>query len=202
MALEIELKLKIAPAHIAKLQHHPWVRSIAMTRARTLDLYSVYYDTEHLLLFQHAMALRLRRVGSQWIQTLKGGGQMQAGLHQRNEWEAPVPSESLNFEILENSGGVLPHGARAHLKPIFVTAFKRNVRLVNYAGAEIELCIDYGEIRASGATHPIAELELELKSGSPQQLFELAQALGNIVPLTPELTNKAEYGYRLFSAHK
>lgn len=198
MALETELKLSIALAHIAKLKNHPWVRSIAVTRARTLDLHSVYYDTADLTLFQHAMALRLRRVGTQWIQTLKGGGQMQAGLHQRNEWEAFVPREQLDFEILQRSGGVLPTGVKNHLRPIFVTTFKRNVRLVKFAGAEIELCMDYGEILAGAASCPISELELELKSGEPQALFELAQALRNIVPCTPEFTNKAEYGYRLF----
>jgi triphosphatase len=45
-------------------------------------------------------------------------------------------------------------------------------------------------------------LELELKSGSPQQLFKLALALLDIVPMDVEHTSKAEYGYLLFSAAK
>jgi CHAD domain-containing protein len=45
-------------------------------------------------------------------------------------------------------------------------------------------------------------LELELKSGDPLQLFQLALALLDIVPLEIETTSKAEYGYRLKSPIK
>jgi triphosphatase len=76
------------------------------------------------------------------------------------------------------------------------------VRLLNFEDAEIELCMDSGEIRAGQSSCPISELELELKSGSAQQLFKLAQALLDIVPLQVEHTSKAEYGYLLFSAAK
>ncbi|MBU1777574.1 MAG: CHAD domain-containing protein, partial [Gammaproteobacteria bacterium] len=78
----------------------------------------------------------------------------------------------------------------------------RNVRLLRFEGAEIELCMDSGEIRAGQSSCPISELELELKSGPPQQLFRLALALLDIVPLDVEHTSKAEYGYLLFSAAK
>ncbi len=202
MALETELKLHITPEHLQKLKRHPFLRSLSSSRAATQKLYSIYYDTADLELRRHAMALRLRRVGKQWIQTLKGGGQVSAGLHQRNEWETPVPSEQLDFEALKVSGGELPHGVRNRVQPVFVTDFSRNVRLLDYEGAQIELSMDSGEIRAGQASCPISELELELKSGSPQQLFKLALALLDIVPLDVEHTSKAEYGYLLFSAAK
>ncbi|MDX8379012.1 MAG: CHAD domain-containing protein [Gallionella sp.] len=32
---------------------------------------------------------------------LKGGGQVMAGLHQRHEWEIPVPSAKLDFSTLD-----------------------------------------------------------------------------------------------------
>jgi triphosphatase len=85
---------------------------------------------------------------------------------------------------------------------VFVTDFARNVRLLKFEGAEIELCMDSGEIRAAQSSCPISELELELKSGSPQKLFKLAMLLLDIVPLQVEHTSKAEYGYLLFSAAK
>ena len=200
MAIETELKLHIAPEHLQRLKRHPMLRSLSTTRARTLKLYSIYYDTADLALRQQAMALRLRRVGKRFLQTLNGGGQVSAGLHQRNEWEMPVVSEQLDFDALKASGGVLPHGVRNHLQPVFVTDFSRNLRLLNFEGAEIELCMDSGEIRAGQASCPISELELELISGHPQQLFKLALALLDIVPLQVEHTSKAEYGYLLFSA--
>lgn len=202
MAIETELKLHITPENLLRLKRHPFLRSLSSTRARTLKLYSIYYDTNDLELHRRAMALRLRRAGKQFLQTLKGGGEVSAGLHQRNEWEMPVPSEQLDFALLKAGGGELPHGVRNRLQPVFVTDFSRNVRLLNFEGAEIELCMDSGEIRAGQSNCPISELELELKSGSPQQLFRLALALLDIVPLDVEHTSKAEYGYLLFSAAK
>ena len=200
MGIETELKLHISAEHLKKLQRHPFVRALTSGRARTQKLTSIYYDTPDLALRRHAMALRLRNVGKQWIQTLKGGGQVSAGLHQRNEWEAPVPSEQLDFDVLKDCGGKLPHGVRHHLRPVFTTDFSRNIRLVEYEGAQIELCMDSGEIRAGHQSYPISEVELELKSGEPRQLFKLAMALLDIVPMRVEHTSKAEYGYRLFSA--
>jgi inorganic triphosphatase YgiF len=200
--VETELKLHISPEHLQQLKGHPFIRSLSSGRASTQKLFSIYYDSAALELRQHAMALRLRRVGKQWIQTLKGGGEVSAGLHQRNEWETPVPSEQLDFDALKACGGELPHGVSNRLQPVFVTDFTRNVRLVDFEGAQIELCLDSGEIRAGQSSCPISELELELKSGSPQQLFKLALALLDIVPLSVEHTSKAEYGYLLFSAAK
>lgn len=200
MAIETELKLHISPEHLQKLKRHLFIRSLSAERARALKLYNIYYDTADLELHRRAMALRLRHVGKQWLQTLKGGGQVSAGLHQRNEWETPVPSEQLDFAALKACGGELPRGVRNRLQPVFVTDFTRNVRLLRFEGAEIELCMDSGEIRAGQSSCHISELELELKSGQPQQLFKLALALLDIAPLQVEHTSKAEYGYLLFSA--
>ncbi len=202
MIIETELKLHISPEHLQKLKRHPFLRTLSVGRAHTEKLYSIYYDTTALDLRQNAMALRLRRAGKQWIQTLKGGGEVSAGLHQRNEWEMPVLSEQLDLDALKACGGELPRGVRNRLQPVFVTDFSRNARLIDFEGAEIELCMDSGEIRAGQSSCPISELELELKSGSPQQLFKLALALLDIVPLQAEHTSKAEYGYLLYSAAK
>ncbi|MBI1175262.1 MAG: CHAD domain-containing protein [Sideroxydans sp.] len=200
MAVETELKLFIAPEHLDRLKRHPLLKTLGVARAATQRLYSVYYDTPQLTLHDKAMALRLRRVGKQWLQTLKGGGGVQAGLHRRNEWEVPVAGEVLDCDALKACGGKLPKGVRKQLQPVFVTDFSRNVRLLHFEGAEIELCLDRGEIRAGKAMREVSELELELKSGEPQQLFRLALMLLEIVPLEVEHTSKAEYGYRLFSA--
>lgn len=199
MAVETELKLRIAPEQLARLKRHPLLRKHQVARPVTRRLYNIYYDTPKLELHKSGMALRLRRVGRQWLQTLKGGGEVQAGLHQRNEWEAPVAGEVLDFVALEASGGKhLPHAVRKKLQPVFVTDFSRTSRVLVFGGAEIELSMDSGEIRAGRRTRPISELELELKSGEQAQLFKLALALLDIVPLEVEHTSKAEYGYRLF----
>jgi len=89
------------------------------------------------------MALRLRRVGGRWLQTLKGGGQILAGLHQRFEWEVPVPSAQLDFSGLDEAvwGEHLPAALRENLKPVFITDFYRSSRLLDWQGAIIEVCL-------------------------------------------------------------
>lgn len=199
MALETELKLRITPQHLAKLKRHALLKSHQLARPVTRRLYNIYFDTPELDLHKSAMALRLRRSGAQWMQTLKGGGAIRAGLHQRNEWEVPVKGEALDFSCTESAAWdtLLPAMLREKLRPVFVTDFSRSSRIVSWSGAHIEVCMDQGEIKTERCSQPICELELELKSGSPRQLFELALAILDIAPFEVELVNKAEYGFRL-----
>ena len=208
MAVETELKLRIAPEQLARLKRHPLLKKHQVTRPATRRLHNIYYDTPKLELHKSAMALRLRRAGRQWLQTLKGGGSVKAGMHQRNEWEIPVSRAALDFSLLENAGPQtaeweehLPLRLRKKLQPVFVTDFSRTSRMLNWQGAQIELCMDHGEVRTEQRSTPICELELELKSGEPQQLFELALALLEIVPLELEPVSKAEHGYRLLTGY-
>jgi len=39
VAIETELKLHITPENLLRLRRHPYLRSLAITRARTLKLY-------------------------------------------------------------------------------------------------------------------------------------------------------------------
>ncbi|WP_215201240.1 CYTH domain-containing protein, partial [Escherichia coli] len=49
--------------------------------------YNQYYDTPGRELARAKVALRMRRDGEQYIQTLKSRGQSVAGLSERNEWD-------------------------------------------------------------------------------------------------------------------
>lgn len=202
MPVETELKLRIAPEHMDQLKRHPLFKQLAAGRASTRKLRNIYFDTPKLDLHRHEMALRLRRSGGKWLQTLKGGGGVEAGLHSRNEWETPVTGEALDLDRLSASGGELPSGARKKLRAVFSTDFTRSAYQLEYEGAQIEMCMDSGAINAGKRSRPISELELELKSGEPQQLFRLALALLDIVPLEAEHASKAEYGYILSSGAK
>jgi triphosphatase len=203
MAIETELKLRIAPEQLARLKRHALVKSLSVTRPVTRRLQNIYYDTPKLDLHRSRMALRLRHGGGKWVQTLKGGGSMQAGLHQRNEWEVPVNGAALDFSATRSVewDKHLRPSLRKKLHPVFVTDFTRNSRMLDFQGAQIELCMDQGEVRTEQQNLPICELELELKSGEPQQLFELALELLNVVPFELEMVSKAEQGYRLLSRY-
>jgi inorganic triphosphatase YgiF len=203
MAIETELKLRIAPEYLTKLRQHPLFKTHQIERPVSRRLHNIYYDTPTLQLHARKMALRLRRSHGQWLQTLKGGGSVKAGLHQRHEWEIPVPTAELDFSRLETAvwDEQLPPDIRSALTPVFVTEFYRSSRILDWHGAKIELCIDHGEVRTTQHHTPICEIELELKSGEPQQLFELATAILVIVPFELELVSKAERGFHLMSGY-
>jgi triphosphatase len=203
MPVETELKLRIAPKQLGILKRHALLRAHQLARPVTRRLYNIYYDTPKLELQQSGMALRLRRSGKQWLQTLKGGGGVQGGLHRRNEWEMPVSGPALDFSLPQVAEwkDLLPQRMRKKLQPVFVTDFLRNSRMLSWQGAEIELCMDQGEISTEHLRTPICELELELKSGEPRQLFELALAILDIVPFELESVSKAEQGFRLMSGY-
>jgi inorganic triphosphatase YgiF len=201
MAVETELKLRIAPERLAKLKRHPLLKAHQLARPMTRRLYNIYYDTPKFELHQSGMALRLRRSGRQWLQTLKGGGSVHGGLHQRNEWEMPVSGPALDFSLPQATAwkDVLPKHLRKQLRPVFVTDFSRNSRMLLWQDAQIELCMDQGEVSTEKSRAPVCELELELISGKPQQLFGLALALLDIVPFELESISKAEQGFHLLS---
>jgi inorganic triphosphatase YgiF len=203
MPVETELKLRIAPEQLAKLKRHALLKSHLLTRPTTRRLYNIYFDTPKLELQQSGMALRLRRSGRQWLQTLKGGGSVLGGLHQRNEWEMPVSGPALDFSLPQVAEWkeILPKHLRKQLQPVFVTDFSRNSRILEWQGAQIELCMDQGEVSTEITNAPICELELELISGEAQQLFGLALAILDIVPFELESISKAEQGFRLMAGY-
>jgi inorganic triphosphatase YgiF len=200
---EIELKLAISASDVPKLARIRSLISASRGRATTSRLYSIYYDTPELALRERGVALRLRRIGVRWLQTLKTAGRVEAGLHRREELETPVPAQILNYSALAQSGAADVFGDPGlplRLQPVFATDFKRTSRqLQPTAGTEIEFCLDRGAISAGAAQVPISEIELELKSGAPEQLLDFALELLEKVPLRLEPASKAERGYALVS---
>lgn len=201
MATETELKLRITPDNLARLKRHALLKTHQQSEPVSRHLHNIYFDTPELDLNSREMALRLRLVGGRWLQTLKGGGSIKGGLHQRNEWEVPVASDRLDFSAFDAAvcDEFLPLALRDRLAPVFATDFKRSSRVLDWQGAQIEVCMDQGEVRAGERSAPICEVELELKSGESQQLFELALAILEIVPFELESVSKAERGFRLMA---
>lgn len=201
---EIELKLVLPtsdPSSLAKrLARTPL---LARRKATHQQLYNVYYDTPEQLLRQERVALRIRRVGSevkpQWLQTLKTGGRGDSALSQRGEWEAPVPGAALSLDALQATpwSGIDPDGCVfGALAPCFVTSFARTSWLVRRRdGSVVEVALDVGQIAVGDKTTPICELELELLSGQPAALFDVAQQIARTLAVLPFTMSKAERGY-------
>ncbi|HSD62075.1 MAG TPA: CYTH and CHAD domain-containing protein, partial [Burkholderiales bacterium] len=203
MAQEVELKLRLPPEALAKLRRTALPGAVPGARGVSEQLHSIYFDTPELTLRRAGLALRLRRVGRRWVQTLKGGGGAEAGLHRRAEWEGAVPGPELDLSRLRIPEAALLHQpeVRDALRPVFTTEFRRRRRLLRFEGGDtVEYCVDRGEVRTEHAALPICEIELELKSGSPQRLFDLGFVLARALPVRLEGASKAERGYALARA--
>jgi inorganic triphosphatase YgiF len=201
-AEEIELKLAIEAEQARKLGRLPLIRDSLAARTITRKMHSVYYDTPEQDLRQAGAGLRLRREGSRWVQTLKSGGSVEAGLHRRNEIESRVPAQLLDYRALAQSGVsemLADPARRARLQPVFTADFTRTLRLVEPTpGTRIELAVDLGTISAGERSVPVSELELELKAGAAEAMLDFAVTLAQQVPgLLLEPRSKAERGYAL-----
>ncbi len=205
MPTEIELKLRLQPQFVSELKSLPLLQNHSISEPTTHKLHTIYYDTPDLALRVKRIAFRLRKINDQWTQTIKGGGSVSAGLHQRHEWEQPVVSKQPDFSKITDPALVelfADNNLRQKLRPIFVTEFTRvTFQLLFMQDCKIELCIDQGEIIAGQRAHPICEIELELKSGTPSQLLAFAELLEKecSFPVTRENINKAMRGYALYS---
>jgi triphosphatase len=205
--METELKLLIAPADVAAFRHLALLKQHATARPVTRLLRSTYFDTPDLDLRSHGMELRVRRVGRLSVQTLKTAGDAaQAGLHQRQEWETrvsgPLP-EPGKLVALAGAGftwGSLlgSPGLAQRLAPIFASEVRRTVWHLRWAQeSQVELALDQGELRHGDKHELISEIELELKAGDPEALFDLALQLLERVPLRVGNLGKATRGYAL-----
>ncbi len=147
------------------------------------------------------MFLRVRECGGRYVQTVKAMGS-KADLIERSEWEQEIAGASPDLKIVDGTPirSLLTRAHRASLRPIFVTNMRRTLRRVAHGGSTIEVALDEGEIMAGPRTAPISEVELELKHGDAAQLFSLARALSETVPLRLAVKTKAERGFELLAA--
>jgi inorganic triphosphatase YgiF len=203
---EIEIKLALPYS-----DHRELLKCLVKTpplrrrKAITQTLRSVYYDTPDQILRQKHIALRVRQVDAigqtTWIQTLKTEGQTESALSRRGEWEQEVPNSGLTIDALQTTPWceIDPDGSIfAALRPCFTTRFERTCWHVRSGKAAVAaVSLDIGHIESGQKQTAICELELELITGEPKVLFELAQTISQTVAVLPASLSKAERGYAL-----
>lgn len=201
--IERELKITVDAAGLARLARHPALAGLRAAPRRTDALVSVYYDTPDHALAAAGVSLRLRKVGADWVQTVKrkAGGTEAAGYFAHREDERPAPGGRLALDGPDDEGAlaaVAEAAGDAPLSPLFETRVTRIVeQLTPPGGGRVELALDDGEIRAGEASTPIREAEIELKEGDVGAVYALAALLFERGPVRFSAANKAALGYRL-----
>ena len=195
MAQEIELKLRVDRKSVPSISRK--LAALGATRSRAVTLTNTYFDTPDLALQQRKIALRLRKLGRAWLQTVKTAGASVQGLTTRNEWETPYTG-AFDFSSVDDPAlRTLLESRLTELTPLFTTNFKRIRWLIDFHDARIEVALDDGAIEVGAYSEPIHELELELLSGPPHALEALRESLASVAHLAPEDASKAERGFRL-----
>ncbi|MCW8886347.1 MAG: CYTH domain-containing protein [Motiliproteus sp.] len=202
MAQEIELKLSLPSSDQQQLRDHPLLDQLSCGEVRQWDLDNTYFDTPGQALNKHRIALRIRRQGERFIQTLKTKGTSSGGLHQRHEWEWDLDQPQLQPSLLPVEAFPADIDVE-QLQPAFNTNFQRTAWQLTMSdgdqSAHIELVLDLGSARSgfSQRQDPISEVELELKGGEPRLIYLLALELAKTIPLRITQVSKGERGYRL-----
>ena len=204
---EFELKLGIPADRLPALK-----KALARGTVRNERLRAVYVDSEDGVLARSRVALRLRKEGRIWMQTLKAGTDHSV---RRLEHNVRIPGaagaaapaldlsrhdtspagEALRAALMGKHGG--GEGGAVALTPRFEVDVRRSSRTLRHAGAAIEIALDIGSIRAGSAECKVCELELELKSGAEAALFSLAERWVAAHGLWLADASKAERGDRL-----
>lgn len=192
--LEIELKFQVPLARQAALE-----RALATKTAERVPLRARYFDTPDGRLAAAQLALRLRREGDAWVQTLKGRGD---GLMQRLEHEVRRPPEAgdpppldLSLHAGTEAGAALAAALKgAAQAPVvaYGTEIQRLKRVLRHGGARVELALDTGQVIAGGARAAVCELEFELLSGPVSGLLDLASRWADRFRLVADPATKSE----------
>lgn len=217
-AHEIELKLRLPAGAAAELLRHPALAALQRAPARRAMLRSVYFDTPDRQLARAGVAVRLRKSGRDWLQTVKGPATAESagGLAQRVECEWRLSRTAgrppLDLAKLANTPyrRTIEEATRhATLVPLFGTDFARTTIALGFSDSTTaQLCLDQGAVHAGervaggAASDSISELELELGTGNPARLFELAATLSADLAIAVETRSKAERGYALVAPQR
>lgn len=179
---EIELRFQIPESQWSAVRR--WVAGTGKSVATEERLQASYFDTPERDLAHAGFALRLRREGDVWVQTLKGAAP--DGMT-RLEHNVPLGADIPQLDVARHADHPagqalqalleqLPEGA---LQALFRTDITRLTRPLRTPHGTVELALDHGALLAGEGdalrSTPVAELEIELKSGEARAVLETAR---------------------------
>ena len=192
---EIELKLDCAGPDLTALAAHPRLQAAAAAEPELLV--TTYYDTPDRDLQAAGLTLRVRTKGGRHIQTVKAGSG-DVGLFNRAEWETEIAGETPDPAAwADTAAEPILRKADAPLERLFSTVVMRREIPIEQGPSRILVTLDEGRVEAANGDAPLCEIELELQEGDQADLFLVAQALAETVPLRLSVRAKSAVGFAL-----
>jgi inorganic triphosphatase YgiF len=179
---EIELKFGLSEEAAAAVE-----ATLRARGAQTDAIESHYWDSADRRLARAGMSLRLRRTGAAWEQTVKAAGalpvdRLEETVPRGGDAGASAPAPEPALHGGSAAGSLLDAalakrgGGSVALVPVYTSAVRRAALRIEALGAELELALDRGVVRAGDRSQPICELEVELKGGDVGSLIAVGRA--------------------------
>ena len=211
---EIELKFQIPADALKALQAQ--IKQLPGSEREHLQAH--YVDTLDRRLGRARMALRLRKEGRRWVQTLKAGGSnTMLRLEDNRPAKAPPKPPAIAVDLSLHRGGPVedvlidalgwdpqadPQGHHVGLVELYRTDIwrlkaRQTVGLGTPHAGVVELALDIGHILAGDLRIAVQELEIELIEGHPLAVIEAAREWVSTHRLWLDTQTKAHRGDRL-----
>ncbi len=135
----------------------------------TADYETIYFDLGEELNARRFMFRARKSGGGEAVYTVKTPGEGYA----RGEWECEAASPAEAAKRLAALGAPREIAERTEFPVTCGARFTRTAITITREDSVIELAFDLGELTAPGASAPVCELELELKSGPAEPMLAL-----------------------------
>lgn len=191
--METEVKLAYASKEeLLGIINEDWFSDYCLdtSEKEAVKLTNTYFDTPNRDFLSRGGSIRVRRYnsseGESFEHTIKYGGGVQNGLHQRYEWNVDSDSDEFDFDDFrkkvfnaDDPSDLLDEIVEgidlSNIVPLCSMTMERIKYMFGYGDSMMEACFDYGVIQFGEKQEVICELELELESGDVVDLQDLAQ---------------------------
>ncbi|MDR0293416.1 MAG: CYTH domain-containing protein [Oscillospiraceae bacterium] len=200
MPTEIEIKLRLPGEWaVPPILEDGRVAACLMRDFADTEMDAVYYDTERGELSERQWALRLRRENGVTVAACKVAETRDGPLFSRGEWQVFAEDWETALPLLAAEGA--PEkllSLQSPLVPRCAVKFTRTTAPLRLPdGSTAELALDRGTLSAGNKREDLLELELELLTGGPGGMTELAAYLESRYALSKEYNSKYARALRL-----
>lgn len=205
--MEIELKYNIPDAGVIEKM---WRQEVfekygTVDRDTMIPMAATYYDTEGGTLSGVDAAFRIRKEGQHYVATLKWNDRVEDGLFEREELNISVEEEQCGnptLSVFSESGitdALVKLVGDQPLKPTIKTDFIRHIMRIDTGSSIFEADLDTGTILAGSQSLTICELEIELYTGSREELEKIGRDIADRFGLQPGVKSKYQRGLEVYN---
>ena len=183
MGKEFELKYKASPEVLNKLEAR-------FGGFHTIEMETTYFDTPDRALGQRRWTLRRRYENGVSVCALKTPGHQEV----RGEWEVREENMEKGLKALcaMDVPEEFPGLTQAGLVRVCGARFLRRACLVTTGSTQVEIALDQGVFLGGDREQAFSELEVELTSGSHQEIEAFGRSLAEEYGLETETVSKFE----------